>query len=481
MARVDLRCTSCGYQFFVSDAQLAKPEGVKCPSCLAPVGITGPAAGGPARKPGRVLEGSSDPGAANLKLWIGIGAVGLVVVIAAAVFLMGGSPPPAPLEEPVSSGARPLAGAKPAAVKKEPEKAAPATAPEKKPVQAAPAAAPKPAAQPAARVVPDLPADLLKNVRENVLSLKEWHLNLALSAPEKTRMEALLAAGKGEKEEVEFLLGILNGPRLRAVREESTAIAEAHATHEKEALEGLPVDLVVMNDGRKLHGKLVEQTPDLVKLERKIAKGSLVVTPLPRPGIKEVLAGKGLGAEFKKRWEEARKAGAPAYGAVLAWCKENSLSLQAALAAYSILVEDPGRSEARQEVGFATDPIARMVEADKQGGFILHEGRRWVPTELRDKLLRDNYVLLGGQWKSRKPFMASVGALQRYESQAVKPVQITGTLAREEVVTYNQMGDNWDKPDLKVLRTFYTAADRPIEVAVVRYHPERFRYVVQLG
>jgi GntR family transcriptional regulator len=35
-------------------------------------------------------------------------------------------------------------------------------------------------------------------------------------------------------------------------------------------------------------------------------------------------------------------------------------------------------------------------------------------------------------------------------------------------------------PVLKVNRTYYTDADRPVVAAVVRYHPERYRYTVQL-
>ncbi len=470
MARVDLRCTSCAYQFFVSDVQLAKPEGVKCPSCLAPVGITGPAEGGPARKQGRLLEASADPGARNLKLWIGIGAGGLLVLIAAAVFLMGGSPPPE-LPPETSNTSRPIVttpAPKKAEVRTAPEKTVkapvPLTSTAPPPVVAAPAPVVKAPVTPAA--VPELPADLLKSVRESVLSLKEWHLNLAASAPEKTRLEALLAAGKGGAEDLEFLQALVNGPRLRAVREEATAIAETHARLEKEAVEGLPMDKVLMNDGRVLHGKIVGQTPDVVKLERKIGLGSAAVLPLPRKDIKDVQEGKGIGAEFKSRWEAARKGDAPMLAAHLAWCKENALTLQASLTAYAILAADPGRAEARQEAGFTSDPVARMIEAEKQGGFITHEGRRWVPIELRDKLLRDGYAIVDGQWMARKDRLISVPGLLRYETQSDKPVQISGTLVNEEAILYKQVGDAWDKPDVSLLRRFYTAA--PLTVVPAR-------------
>lgn len=34
-------------------------------------------------------------------------------------------------------------------------------------------------------------------------------------------------------------------------------------------------------------------------------------------------------------------------------------------------------------------------------------------------------------------------------------------------------------PILKVLRTYYTESNQPVEAALVRYHPERYRYTVQ--
>src|SRR5688572_15637651 len=87
MARVDLRC-ACGYMFFVSDVQLSKPEGVRCPSCLAPVGISGPAeGGGPPRKAVRVLEAQPDLGDSRTKMWIGLAAGGVLAVVG-GVFLM---------------------------------------------------------------------------------------------------------------------------------------------------------------------------------------------------------------------------------------------------------------------------------------------------------------------------------------------------------------------------------------------------------
>ncbi len=472
MARVNLRCTSCGYHFSVNDTETSKPGGAKCPSCLAPVGVNGPVEGGPKPKTVRVLAAAPGTGALKMKIMIGAAAAVLVIAVAAVVLLMGGSRPPE--EKQAAIPKRPTPAAAP---KKEPrpaEKTAPASKPASTtkvdetttlntpgvpPGETVPHQ-PSTPAQPQA-TVPGLPEDLLKTLKEEVLSLKVWHLNLVVSGPEKTRLDALLAAGKGAPEDVEFLKGILTGPRLRAVKEEVVMIRDTRARLEPEAMEGLPIDLVTMNDGRPLNGRIIDETPEMVMLERKIGAGSLVKMPLKKADIKQVQKGKGVGGEFKTRWEAAKKGGSPALLPVLAWCKENTLALQASLTAYTILVDDPGRSEARQEAGLATDPVARWQEAEKQGGFITYEGRRWVPRELKDKLIRDGYALVDGKWLKGTPRIVSVPSLFRYENQNVKPVQIGGNLANDEVVTYNILNGQ-EKADIKAMRRFYAATQMTV-------------------
>lgn len=465
MARVNLRC-ACGFYFSVTDAQLAKPEGVRCPSCMAPVGIDGPVAGGPAGQPVRALQSAPDTAGLKVKIGIGVGAAVLILGIVAVLMLKGGSPPEPP---PQTATTKRPAPAPVVPTKKAP---APKTAPTPKagttptaeatpaaePVDPAPrTGTPVPAPSPSASV-PPLPDDLLRSVKDELLSLKEWHLNLATTAPEKARVNALVGAGKGGPEDVEFLKSLLNGPRFRVVKEEATMIRENRTRLDADALEGLPVDRVVMADGRVLNGRIVDETEAVVRLERRLTKESKTVMPLPKPDIKEVQKGKGNGGEFKTRWETAKKEGPAGLAGLLAWCKENSLTLQASLAAFAILADDPGRTEARQEAGLSADPVARMQEAEKQGGFIPYEGRNWVPSELKAKLQRDGYVLLDGRWmkKSQEPKIFSVPNLFRYETQSVKPVQIAGNLAQEETITYNVTGGQ-EKPVVTPKRRFYAA------------------------
>jgi hypothetical protein len=476
MARVDLRCTSCGFHFSVTDTQAAKPEGVRCPSCLAPVGVSGPVEGG-GRKPGQVLQASPDNAGLKVKIGIGVG-VGVLVVVLVLVLVLMGKPAPPPEEPAVTTTKQKQQTAAPAAKAKQesrPDDKAKAKArPEStKKVESTPSpstssesdAPVTKSSRPQAVADPALPADLLKSVRDELLALKEWHLSLVLPAAEKARVEKLAADGKGSAADLEFLRSLMSGPRFRAVKEEASLIRETRARLETEALEGLPVDKVTKTDGTVINGRIIEETETAVKLERKIAGGSTAEMMLPKAGLKEILKGKGIGSEFKSKWEEAKKGGVPVLVGLLAWCKENSLNLQASLAAYTLLADDPGRAEARQQADMKYDPVARLLKAEEEGGFITTEGRRWLPSDLKAKLLRDGYVLIDRHWMKGKQFMATVPTLFTSEPQNFKGVSIVGNLAQEESVTFN-VKDGQEKIDSKPVRRFYAAT--PMSTTQVR-------------
>jgi GntR family transcriptional regulator len=68
---------------------------------------------------------------------------------------------------------------------------------------------------------------------------------------------------------------------------------------------------------------------------------------------------------------------------------------------------------------------------------------------------------------------------QKINQRIVRAEQIVEpTLASR--VTADHLGIKPKTPLLEVARTYYVATGRPVEVAVVRYHPGRYRYVVEL-
>jgi hypothetical protein len=56
------------------------------------------------------------------------------------------------------------------------------------------------------------------------------------------------------------------------------------------------------------------------------------------------------------------------------------------------------------------------------------DGKEWDALELKEKLVRDGYVVIDGKWMKKKDKMLSIPGLFRYEKQEKKQLVITGDL-----------------------------------------------------
>lgn len=340
--------------------------------------------------------------------------------ILAAAFLLAGcgdQPPPSRAVRPPPFVETPPPPARPAArpVVEAPDAHKPEPPPAPKAAEAPP--------EPAAPEIPSLPGELLREFRERVLSLPAFYLQVAYSAEERARAERLAREGRGGAAEAEFLRGLLASPNLRAVEGERARIAEACVRLEEEAMGQLPVDRLVLRDGRALDGRIVEETEEAVRLERKTG-GAGGVTPFRRDQVQSVQKGKGIGSEFKPRWEAARGGGLAERSAFAQWCREKGLAAGLKLVSFTILRGDPGDAKARADAELPADPVAAEKEAAAQGGWVAYEGKRWTAMALKERLLRDGYVIHEGRWHSRKERSLSVPPLLKYEKEDRRPVHI---------------------------------------------------------
>ncbi len=450
MPRVELRCR-CGYVFFLPQDKVEGNDEVKCPFCAQPVGVEGPASVPfrpvPTQKT-RVLQAGEPEGyeagmgrMKKLMLWLGLAAGGLVLLVV-ILLMYGGSGP----RDPVDLSSRPTYGGSslpsdrptprvPAPREADPAPAAPTPAPARPgfvppPVPAAPVPADPPGAlPPPAAAGEPLPLDLASQLREGVVPLPAFYRDLLLGPDERARVDRAASSGRASVEEINQLKALLASDKFRVVREEVALIAETAAKLEKEALEGLPVDRITTTDNRVLAGRILEETAETVKLERKLVGGGTGLMNLKRSEIKELGKGRGIGKEFGARWQAAQKAPVAERSALLSWCKENSLSLQARFIAFHILREDPGHGPSRAEAGLPPNPVQVALEAAAQGGMISYQGRSWTPRDLKERLIKEGFVLLNGEWHSRKERMITVPGLFRYERQDDKPVSITSSTA----------------------------------------------------
>jgi hypothetical protein len=308
-----------------------------------------------------------------------------------------------------------------------------------------------------------LPLDLAAQLREGVVSLSAFYRDLLFTPDERARVDRATSSGRATAEEINQLKAFLATDKVRVVRDEVALIAESAVKLEKDALEGLPVDRITTVDGRVLVGRILEETAETVKLERRMAGGGTGLMNLKRPEIKELGKGKGIGKEFGARWQAAQKASVAERSAMLAWCKENSLSLQARFVAFHILRDDPGHAPSRAEAGLPPNPVQVALEAAAQGGMISYQGRSWTPRDLKDRLIKDGFVLLNGEWHSRRERMITVPGLFRYERQDDKPVSITSNTApinHDTETTFKMvqdLGSNTfvEQAEVKLNRRFY--------------------------
>jgi hypothetical protein len=483
--------------FFVSDAQLTPQRTALCPACDAPVKAPpgAPKRAGapavPAAAPAAAHDpfGPPPPSGSKKKLYIIVGAAAAVLIILGIVIAVATSGPSVDYEkeaakaveakrkafEEISTKAgSPSAtpGSKaPATANPTPAPATPAPvkaqAPAVRPaVTPAPVAAPQaPAASPAAKASVPLNAEALAKVRTDVLTLHPYYLGLVLTPSEKARLDGIVAGGRGVPEDADFLQALLTGGKLKAARDEIALVAQTIPTLDRESQEGLPVDKVTLNDGRVLQCRVLDESPDVVKVSRLMSGGVGGQLPLRRETITRIEKGKGVGTDFTARWESAQKGSTAGLVELLVWCKENALAGQAKLVAYTIVKVDPSNTQARTEAGLPADPVKTAEEASR-GGIIAYQGRNWPAKELKEKLIKDGYTVMDGQWYSRKEKMIVVPGLFRYERQQDKPVIFGGNgaggglLCHDVDITYKTVQDAnsnqfLETPEIKYLRRFY--------------------------
>lgn len=500
MARVDLEC-QCGHKFFVAEEQLSAHRLAPCPACDANVkapaaakpGAPKPAAK-PAPKPAAAPVPAFEPppeSGSKKKLYIILGAAGAGVVLLVIVLAIAFSGPKVDYEKEANQAmeARKKAFEEISAPQKTSTTPAPAPSPAQAPVTpkvapapgpmtsselraqrpalpVAPAVTPQPHPQtpgtaPAPKVNPvALNADALVKVRTDVLTLHPFHLALVLTPAEKARVDGILQSGKGVPEDADFIQALLNGPKLKAVRDEVGFIAQTLPTVDRESQEGLPVDRITLADGRVMNCRILEEGTDIVKVSRTLAGGVGGQLPLRRENITKIEKGKGIGTEFSSRWESAQKGSVATQVELLGWCKENTLTGQAKLVAFTILRSDPSIVPARTEAGLPSDPIKNAEDLAK-GGIIPYQNRNWPARELKEKLLKDGYVLIDGGWYSKKEKMFTVPGLFRYERQNDKQVNIgggnNGLLCHDTETTWKMGQDpnSLDQPEIRYIRRFY--------------------------
>jgi hypothetical protein len=140
-------------------------------------------------------------------------------------------------------------------------------------------AAPPPSPSPPRNPVPP---ELLRRLKDEILALPPFYQGLLLDPALRARCEALAGGAAGTEADAVQIAALLGGPRLKAVRDDRAKIEEGLTASEEEAGKGLPVDRITMENGTFLHCRILEESADVVTVERRMPGGSFLKSGLQR-------------------------------------------------------------------------------------------------------------------------------------------------------------------------------------------------------
>jgi hypothetical protein len=425
--------------FFVSsDTQPASL--VKCPSCQQALRVPGAPQKGEVRS--NVSGGFSLSGPnRTMVLAAGGAAIAIVIVIFAGVMFLGTGRRPDDIDKykldpyaetnaknrPVGGGGGPLNIA--SKEKSEPsELPTPPKTTDTKPPDQDPLATPKGDA---------IPMEIIVRVKARVFTLPPYYLDRVMTPADRVRASTLVeAGGKGTSTDAAWLHELSNAPLVDAAHAEVKLIANALPELEQNAFTDLPPDKLFLNDGRTIECQIMEDTATEVRIERRIAGGTSKMT-FPRDQVREVGKGKGIRGEAEQRLQKARAGGSMEMSSFAAWCKEQNLGGLKALACHLVLKADPGNAFARSELALpefgaaakTTDPVA-------EGPMVTWNEKQWPARQLKERLIKDGYVVINGLWHARKDKILSIPGLPKYERQEKRQLEFSGELASNYTISY---------------------------------------------
>jgi hypothetical protein len=190
----------------------------------------------------------------------------------------------------------------------------------------------------------DVPPVLVKEIRARMQAIPQVYVPL-FPADEVKRMESLFRDMKGTAEDLAFLNSRVLGELISKVEVETALIKSKIMELGPKAKEGNAQDTIFFKDGRKVEGKVEEETEEFIKIKSRFASVKVL-----RSDIARVERGKGAGAQYPDKFKAAQGK-VPDLVALMGWCKENNLKLEKEYVAYLALGLDPLNEKARTEVG----------------------------------------------------------------------------------------------------------------------------------
>lgn len=189
----------------------------------------------------------------------------------------------------------------------------------------------------------EIPANVVRPLGARLKELPEGYLTL-LDPSERTRLDTLLKNPEGNSSDIAFLRDRMLGTVLPLLEKDLADIRARAGELEASVLkEAVAVDVVHFKTGRKVEGKVVEETETHVKIKSRFG-----AVQFPKSEIARIEKGAGAGGEFPGKYAAAK--GKPAELAkLLGWCQLKNLRVEREFVACRMLELDPANALARRE------------------------------------------------------------------------------------------------------------------------------------
>jgi hypothetical protein len=244
---------------------------------------------------------------------------------------------------------------------------------------------------------------------------------------ERRQIEKILGVGEATDEEYAMLRD-----RLASARGEARVAAAAGEsfTRQIERLNGFlakgPVpEAILLKDGRKFTGKLLQDTPQAVSVRTIV--GDITVA---KEDVERLITAEEIRSEFQSKFVAGKKY-REALQQLLTWTLEMDMPVHRELVAYTILQTVPNDPYARNAAGYVQMDGQWTLKNSIAAGAPIPERKAETKDDIRRELEAMGFVLRNNKWFSKVPWAVGIDSLY-------KPSTLKSTLNGTAIMDWHE-------------------------------------------
>lgn len=250
-----------------------------------------------------------------------------------------------------------------------------------------------------------------QEIKDKILTLPPQ----SLTEFDRKNIERILGAGEATEEEYAMLRAKLSGVAADTVQAGSLRESFTKQIEKLNAmLPKAPVpEAIVMKDGRRFSGKLLQDTPQAVSVRTIV--GDITVA---KDDVAQLVTADDLRAEFKSKFAAGEKF-SEALQQLLMWTHEMNMPVHRELVAYTIMQKVPGDPFARNAAGYVQMDGNWALKSSIAAGAPIPERKAESKEDIRRELESMGFVLKKDRWFVKVPWATGIPSLYRPPSLKV--------------------------------------------------------------